>query len=177
MMRGFVAFLVCAACIALAAVSCAHAAEGTTQSPLVYRLKFTETYNEGQPVNIGFTLENLTDETLWVLRWLTPLEGIRGRIFKVSCGGQDVPYQGVLASRIGPFRSDYVRIGPRGSVSAEIDLSSVYRLPVGEMCTVSFTGRILDVQKADVPNLDAPGNMLTITGNPAVFRIIPSKDP
>jgi hypothetical protein len=174
-MRGFIPFLACAACITLAAVSCAHAAEGSTQSPLVYRLKGPETCNTGQPVIIGFALENLTDESLWVLKWQTPLEGITGRIFIVTCGGQEVPYEGPLVSRIGPFKSDYVRIGPRGSVSAKADLSRVYRLPVGQECTVTFTGRILDVQAGDVLNPGVPRNAITISGNPVSFRLIPSK--
>jgi hypothetical protein len=174
MMRGFIAFLACAACIVLAAVFCTQAAEGDAQSPLVYRLKCTETFNAGQPVNIGFSLENLTDETLWVLKWLTPLEGIHGRIFKVTCSGQEIPYEGPLVSRIGPFKSDYVRIGPRGSVSSQVDLSAVYRLPTGKECMVSFSGRILDVRRGEtlIPDKSVIAASMEIPGNSITIRII-----
>ncbi len=170
-MRGFVAFLVCGTCFSLATVLSTYAMEGTAQPPLAFSLKCSGTYNAIRRVMIDFSLENLSGETLWVLKWLTPLEGIQGRIFKVTCDGREIQYEGPLVSRIGPFKSDYVRIGPRSTASSQVDLSAVYRLPTGKECTVSFTGRILDVrqgetlklEKGDVPtSMEIPGNSLSL---------------
>jgi peptidyl-Lys metalloendopeptidase len=168
--RFLVILLLCAA-----VWDCSFHPKTGAKPEMQYRLECAGTFQSGEPVVILFTLESLADETLWVLKWLTPLEGIKGGIFKAACGGQEVPYEGPLVSRIGPFKSDYVRIEPRGSVSAQVDLSRVYRLPAGEECTVSFTGRILDVNAGEVPTPGASGNTIAIPGNPAVFRIVPPK--
>ena len=37
---------------------------------------------------IKFTLENNSEENLWILKWNTPLEGLKKRIFNVICDGK-----------------------------------------------------------------------------------------
>ena len=87
-----------------------------TQS-LKYQLSANNSYVVGTPITINFTLENLLDENLWILKWYTPLEGMRGEIFQVNCDGKEIPYEGMMAKRGDPDRDSYMHIVPRGSVS------------------------------------------------------------
>jgi hypothetical protein len=76
----------------------------------------------GKPIILGFALENLTDEDFWVLIWYTPLEGLEGKIFRVTCSGKEVLYEGPMVKRSDPVRDDYLHLGPKGSASAKVDL-------------------------------------------------------
>ena len=111
---------------------------------LKYYLGAKENYVVGGPVIISFTLENQTDTDLWILIWHTPLEGLRGRNFLVMCDGEEISYEGRMVKRGDPVRDDYVHIRAGESLSAEVDLSLAYNLPVADECRVEFKGQIHD---------------------------------
>lgn len=136
---------------------------------LKYKLSGHSAYVANRPVFITFTLENITNDEVWVLKWYTPLEGLYGKIFTVTCNGMEIPYEGPMMKRGDPEKEDYVHIGPGGAVSAEVDLSLAYTLPVTDKCRVDYRGRIYDIalneevipRKRDAQQgRDIPGNSL-----------------
>ncbi len=149
----------------------------STTQILRYHLSAQNSYILGKQVVIKFTLENLSGREIWVLKWYTPLEGLKGRILKVFCESKEILYEGRIVKRADPATEDYVRLSPGGSVSAEVDLSSAYALPVCSEVKVSFRGNIQDVvfsgepfprKSEDQQGLDIPGNSIS-------FSITPSK--
>jgi peptidyl-Lys metalloendopeptidase len=76
----------------------------------------------------SFTLSNESNRDLWVLGRETPLQGIQGNLFDVRLNGQPVAYTGRLYKWGRPVAADYIRIPAGGSVSATIELSSVYEM-------------------------------------------------
>ena len=42
-------------------------------------------YVLGKPIIVGFTLASDAEADLWILKWYTPLEGIKGKILQVTC--------------------------------------------------------------------------------------------
>lgn len=141
---------------------------------LKYKLNANPKYLVDRPIMIKFTLQNCTDEHLWVLTWYTPLEGLKGKIFLVICNGKEIPYEGPMVKRGDPVRNDYVHIGPMESVSAEIDLSRAYNLPLANECRVQFKGRIYDVvnNEENLPRRRDEHQGVDISGNAVAFRII-----
>ena len=140
---------------------------------LRFRLQAQAAYSAGQDVNIIFTLENASDEALYVLTWYTPLEGLKGGIFKVTRDGQEVLYEGRMVKRGDPAREDYARIGPGESASAVVELSSVYNLrPPGEY-RVEFDGRIHDVacEGEPLPRTGSASRPMDIQGNAVTFSV------
>jgi hypothetical protein len=137
-----------------------------------YGLTAEPGYLTGQPVLIRFTLENMTDGDLWVLTWYTPLEGLKGRIFDVTCDGAEIRYEGRMVKRGDPGGKDYVHIPPRGSVSAVVDLSETYSLPACRDCRVRFRGRIHDIVRAkeSFPRKSDDHEGMVIEGNFISFR-------
>jgi hypothetical protein len=87
------------------------------------RLEIPRTLSLGEPVKVQFFLVNDTNESLYVLNWFTPLEGIGGDIFLVRREGRPLRYQGPLASRIEPSPGAYTLIAPGAAVWAEVDLT------------------------------------------------------
>jgi hypothetical protein len=135
-------------------------------------LRARESYVSGEPIIIGFTVENLSSMDVWILKWYTPLEGIKGKILEVKCDGVDVPYEGMLMKRGNPETDDYVRLRRAESAGGEFDLSSAYSLPACKVCSVKFKGRIYDVvlKQREVPraadqhrSIDAPGNTVVFS--------------
>ncbi len=100
------------------------------------------------PVLVRFTLTNTTSEPLTVLKWHTPLEGIRGDIFEVTKDGREVPYIGPEVKRGAPQAEDYVTIEPGASVSVEVDLAKAYALSSAGRYGVELEAGVLDVVKA-----------------------------
>jgi hypothetical protein len=140
---------------------------------LRYSLKAQPRYVLGQPILIGFTLENAASRGLWVLRWYTPLEGINGKILQVSCDGVDVPYEGRLVKRGRPSREDYAHLQPGASVRAEFDLAHCYSLSACNECRVAFKGRIHDVvtSEQELPPAAREPAPADASGSGVSFRI------
>jgi hypothetical protein len=141
---------------------------------LRYRLFADKSYSAGKPITLGFRLENLTNKGLLILTWYTPLEGIKSRIFKVTCGGKEILYNGPMVKRAAPALEDYVRIGPKASISAKVDLSQAYSLPICSECLVEFEGRIHDIVHEDGTSQIEQGSQhgMDIMGNAASFRVV-----
>ena len=104
----------------------------------------------GEAVNLRFFLINNTDGRLYVLDWLTPLEGIGGEIFRVERDGEIVPYQGPLASRAEPGPDSYTMLEAGEIVSAEVDLSTAYDFSTPGNYTIEFISpRISHIAKTE----------------------------
>lgn len=143
---------------------------------LKYQLSADPVYVSGESVRIGFTLQNTSDENLWVLKWYTPLEGIKGKIFQVTCDGNEIPYEGRMVKRGDPTKDDYIFLAPKDSVFAEVDLSEAYSLPVCNECHVIFKGRIHDIvtDESLLPNKSEKHQWVDIPGNTVSFRVVSS---
>ena len=81
-------------------------------------LALSPTLVSGEPVNLTFTLTNISPDRLFVLAWYTPLEGLAGEIFRVERDGRTVPYTGILAYRGDPSQSSYIELDPGESATA-----------------------------------------------------------
>jgi peptidyl-Lys metalloendopeptidase len=104
----------------------------------------------GEAVKLTFTLTNHSPEKLYVLTWYTPLEGIFGEIFRVERDGQPIAYEGPLVMRGDPLPENYVLLEPGASVSAEVDLATVYNFSQAGEYTIEFLSpRISHVAKTE----------------------------
>jgi hypothetical protein len=120
-------------------------------------------------ISVVFRLFNDGAKAVRVLTWQTPLEGIRGRIFTVRCGGSEVAYRGAMIKRGAPRAEHFVSIPPGRSVQGKVDLASAYELPTAGACDVAFRGRLLEVRAASADTTLARD--VEIAGNTASFTI------
>lgn len=141
---------------------------------LRYDLNAQNSYVKGGPVVIGFTIENLSSKDVWILKWYTPLEGIKGKIFDIKCDGVDIPYEGRLMKRGNPEIDDYIHLLPGGLAYADVDLSQAYSLPACAECWLKFKGRIYDVvfDERQVPRASDEHLGVNIPGDAVVFSIV-----
>ena len=141
---------------------------------LTYRLLADSTYVLGQPILLGFNLENTSGSTTWVLKWQTPLEDFKGSFLTVVCDGVEIPYRGRMVKRGQPWREDYVEIRSGTSVKGHIDLAQAYRLVPCSECRLTFCGRIQDVATDGhaIPRATDKHQATNISGHDAVFGIL-----
>jgi hypothetical protein len=140
---------------------------------LSYRLRAQKSYDHSLAINLGFSLENLSPNDLWILKWYTPLEGIKSNIFQVVCDGVEIPYEGRMVKRGAPERDDYLRLAARSTEHVEVDLSNAYNCPAAKECRVRFKGRIHDVvdDARQIPRTMADHSPIDMDGAPVVFEL------
>jgi hypothetical protein len=139
----------------------------------------SESYPVGEPVSLRFELRNATDRPLYALKWYTPLEGIAGKIFRVTRDGTEVPYRGPLAKRGDPLNDEYVAIEPGQVASGEIDLSAGYDLSAPGSYEATFTAGLQDVvdDGSLVPRPRDAHRPLSLTCDAVRFEIVPAPEP
>jgi peptidyl-Lys metalloendopeptidase len=98
-----------------------------------------------EAVSIRFTLTNNGAETLLVLGWQTPINGIEHDILSVELNGEPVTYTGILAKRAAPRAEDYIEIAPGDSVSVSFDPTAAYDMTVTGEYSVRYRTALLDV--------------------------------
>jgi len=144
-----------------------------TFDKIKYFLSAKDTYIKNKPILINFTLQNISNEKLWILTWYTPLEGIKGRIFFITCDGKEISYEGPMVKRSQPSNSDYKYIEPGGSISKDVDLSTAYKIPESKECKISFKGKIHDYTTSDkfIPKKNEDHQMIDISGNSITIHV------
>lgn len=138
---------VAAAALTLSGASCMQSAsKPTSKAPqLECSLASIGEPKAGGPVEVGFTLKNRSDQTVYVLQWYTPLEGLLGDVLLVELDGAPLPYQGPLAKRANPGKDSYLELAGGGSLDSKVDLQSAYELKTPGRYTVRFERGISDL--------------------------------
>ncbi|MET0405782.1 MAG: protease, partial [Cystobacter sp.] len=117
------------------------------------KMSVTPSARVNQPVELRFELTNRTSAPLYVLKWHSPLEGIRGRDFEVTREGTEVDYLGVMVKRASPQADQYVTIAPGASVEGRVDLTQGYSMTQPGRYRIAFSGSLMDVadKQSEVP--------------------------
>lgn len=102
-------------------------------------------YNAKDRQNLKFTLTNNSDESVNVLKFKTPLEGIKDDMFWVKRQEEVAVYLGKMVKRAAPKPHDYVTLDPNESVSTDFDISEIYDIDKAGNYTVEFDSRVLDL--------------------------------
>lgn len=130
-----------------------------------------------QAVPVEFTLTNQGEADIYLLTWYTPLEGIAGRIFRVTYQGRELDYLGILAMRGDPTPDQYIFLEAGDSTSTEVDLSpafdfsrpGVYQI-VYLSPWISFVGEDPDQLPESVDDLGP----VKIPSEPIILEVLPS---
>jgi len=95
------------------------------------------------PVEVEFTVRNLSDQAVYLLNWYIPLEGILGDIFRVSHDGQALEYLGPQVTRAAPLADQYILIEAGQSKTAVVDLSSVYDFSQAAVYKIAYQSPLI----------------------------------
>lgn len=142
-------------------------------SALSFELLAQSEYAPGRSIIVTFRLNNNGPRDAWVLTWYTPLEGIKGKIFDVTCSGGTVGYEGRLMKRGDPSVDDYVHLAAGETASADVNLAEAYPLRSCDPCVVRFSGVLSDVvwDPGRLPRAQGEHQSTPVQGNMISFRV------
>jgi hypothetical protein len=113
---------------------------------LIARISIPENHLEGMQIPLTFELLNQTDRDLFVLKWETPLEGLRSDCLIVTRGEERVAYDGIFVKRAFLTAEDFLFIAAGSSLSRDFDVATGYGLGTGGQINVAFDTRKLVVR-------------------------------
>src|SRR4051794_13485338 len=86
-------------------------------------------YPLGDRIMLRFELTNNTDHDLYVLKWFTPLEGIRSDCVEISLNGRSVDlYDGPHLKRAAPHAGDLELVAGGATLTVDFALAETYRI-------------------------------------------------
>ena len=128
--------LVLVAVSALAVSAQAGSGLGVKTSLSVEKWRF----ESSEEIVVSYTLTNDGADTVSVLRWDTPVDGIEANILSVARDGEAVPYIGKLVKRGVPQPDDYLELGPGESMTFTFDPSTAYDMSAAGRYTLRSRG-------------------------------------
>lgn len=100
--------------------------------------------NLNNGVRVSFKIQ--PDQTIRLLTWQTPLEGIMGDLFKVlDSAGKELLYEGPMIKRGAPTDIDYLTIKQNEYQENEVDLSLVYSFKQDEDYQITLRKLVLNL--------------------------------
>ena len=128
---------------------------------------------------IEYALTNDTASTIHVLRYMTPVEGLTGNLFRVSQNGEPVAYAGPMYKRVAPRDEDYIALKPGDTLRADVDLTAYYDMRKGGQYEVSYAREASDVvrEAAQAQKGGAAGTVLVFEQREAAISIYADASP
>lgn len=131
------------------------------------------------PLTVQVTFTNTSGEDLAILKWHTPLEGIRSNMFQIERDGVLVRYLGILVKRGAPTAEEVVVLPKGGSISATVDLFKAYAIFEPGDYTVQFKDTLYVVEggKASLSKPDHGLASVAPQSGIARFRLLEPRTP
>lgn len=135
-------FIVLAMALSLFTVS-AFAARGSQAQVSISFEKDTFLYQDSVLVKV--TITNTGKQPINILRWYTPLDGVKEDLFAVTLDGRGVEYIGPHYKRAAPSAADYVTLNGGETIASTIDLAGYYDLSMTGYYQVAYNAEAYDI--------------------------------
>ena len=125
-------------------------------------------HSSKQPINISmackqksskvlcqFSFTNTTNGECYLLRYNTPLEGLRSSFLTLKNQKTNgIPYEGILVKRLLPKKENYVLLKPNKPIqSPDIDLTEAYQFPHDGEYTLQYTRDLVYITKKKMESI------------------------
>jgi len=105
-----------------------------------------QTHIIGQALFVKYSITNISKYEIAVLKWFTPLEGLKADIFDIrSQGNYRFVYDGKMSKRGLATGDSYVRIGIGKTVSANVDITQCYFINSEDEIKISLKNHALEI--------------------------------
>ena len=130
-----------------------------------------------EPTKVKFIFTNKTEDDLYILKWCTPLEGMKSPFLTIKSGEKEVEYEGVIAKRSSPYKQEYYKhLKPHHPVENTIDLAEAYAFPYTGEYIVQYSNTLVCLCKMSYkkPDFDH-ADMHIVTATRSIHIIKPKK--
>jgi len=121
----------------------AFAARGSQAQVSISFEKDTFLYQDSVLVKVAIT--NTGKQPISILRWYTPLDGVKTDLFAVTLDGKAVEYLGPQYKRPAPSPADYLILNGGETIQTTVDLSGYYDLSTTGYYQVSYNAEAFDI--------------------------------
>lgn len=140
-------------------------------------------YKAPEKQTLTFSLTNESKETIRVLKWHTPLEGLKSNMFNVEHEGKKAVYLGRVYKRGVPTEDDYLTLQPGQTVKKEVDLTEEYDIVDAGNYSVRYRAAFLHagveeakvLKKMYMTPLEVP--IVAVKAKEATFKLEESRLP
>ena len=130
-----------------------------------------------EPTKVKFIFTNKTEDDLYILKWCTPLEGMKSPFLTIKYGDKEVKYEGIIAKRLSPCKQEYYKhLKPHRPVENTIDLAEAYAFPDTGEYIVQYSNTLVYLSKTsyEKPDFDH-ANMHIVTATSSICIQKPKK--
>jgi peptidyl-Lys metalloendopeptidase len=131
-------------------------------------------FDATETVVLHLTITNTNNDSVSLLRWFTPADGIDRQLFSVARAGVPVTYLGKLVKHASPTDQDYITLAAGENLNYDVNLSDYYDLSVSGNYEVTYSvdpqqlaGNQVDQQSFGSTSLVSNTLGLFIEGRPA----------
>lgn len=107
-----------------------------------------------ESTEIKFTFTNNSEEIIYILKWYTPLEGMKSRFLNITFGKEELKYEGIMAKRSLPKAKHYICLKPKQPVHNTIDLIESYTFPYDGEYTIHYIKPLVFLTEEMYNNFD-----------------------
>ena len=108
-------------------------------------LSVAESLQSEQPAELVFTLINAGSDSVQVLSWQTPFEGIKAPMFDIARDGVELEYRGRMLKRAAPTKEEYFVLKPGERKQTKIDLAGGWDVSAPGSYTATYAAELFDV--------------------------------
>ncbi|WP_164015307.1 M35 family metallo-endopeptidase [Pyxidicoccus trucidator] len=120
-------------------------------------------------VLVNVTLTNVSSRSVRVLKWHTPVDGVKEDLFRVTADGASAEYNGRHYKWATPEAHDFLTLKAGESVSRQVDLASIYDLSKSATYSISYDSEAHhDASHEGVSQLRSDSLSVFIEGRPFV---------
>jgi len=158
-----------------------------TNSEVSVELSFDKrNYKASDKQRLGFSLTNDSDQSMRILKWHTPLDGIKSDMFHVEYEGKKAVYLGPIYKRGVPTEDDYLTLQPGETVTEKVDFHETYDIAEAGQYNVRYKTEHLQVgaeepktlvKKYKAAKLSKQADGPVVKANVATFKLVTSRKP
>ena len=117
----------------------AASVEGPTGAAVSLSTSNNKTFfGTAEDVILQVSITNPNDHSIKILKWLTPLDGVKEPLFTVLRDGTPVAYLGPIYKRTAPTEQDYLTLAAGESLTSEVNLSALYDFSISGNYEISY---------------------------------------
>jgi len=119
--------------------ACAQGVSAKTPMNATVDLTVDKTsFNESEDVILHVVITNPNSDSVKILKWFTPVDGLERSLFNVLLNGEPLPYLGKMVKRAPPTEQDYITLLAGESIASDVNLSEHYAFSVSDQYEVTY---------------------------------------
>jgi peptidyl-Lys metalloendopeptidase len=121
----------------------------------------SEAFGAEDSVLVNVSISNPNKNTIRILRWYTPFDGVKEDLFAVTVNGRVVEYTGADYKRPAPTDKDYIMLKAGETLETTIDLAGFYDFSESGYYQISYNVEALNIFSKETSLLEGEDSLFS----------------